>query len=142
MKSFSALVVLLIAILASALAADNDDPFESTRFKCQKEYGFSDEELLAGEENLEPMKCFLFCFLKDLQVADDTGNFDPAVATMMLDDDIRETAKSAIYKCHADYLTVSEPCQHSYDVVKCFKETLPEIYKMLGIFRPPQIMSQ
>lgn len=101
------------------------------------EFGFTEDDLMLGKDNPEPYKCYLYCFLKELNIMDTFGNFYPETAVSAINEDLQDASRPGIFKCYERTEGANELCEHAYDVIKCFAEDSPEIYHLLGIFVKP-----
>nr|QNL14932.1 odorant-binding protein 6 [Aulacocentrum confusum] len=130
---------LLLFTVIVLINADNSDPHKPIRFKCCSDLTLTEDVLEAGVSHPEDFGCYLSCFLQNLNIMDDKGVFDPAVATQSVAADLREESKNDIYACYE--MRKDEPtddlCKTAYGMINCFRERSPKLYEMMGIFRAP-----
>nr|AHL25274.1 odorant binding protein 1 [Macrocentrus cingulum] len=130
---------LLLFTAVTLIHAENADPHKPIRLKCRSDLTLTPEALEAGASHPEDFGCYVSCFLQNIDIMDDKGVFDPAIATQSVAEELREESKPEIYACHE--MRKNEPvddlCKTAFGMINCLKERAPKLYEMLGIFRAP-----
>ncbi|XP_063978859.1 uncharacterized protein LOC135163390 [Diachasmimorpha longicaudata] len=131
-------VSLALLSLVLFVRGDDKDPHGPIREKCKDQFGLSSDDLKAAMEDPSDVGCYILCFFKDLSIMDDSGKFDPDAALDAIEDSAKDDAKPVLSSCDSKVKksTTKDPCARALEVVTCFKEEAPELYKNLGIFHP------
>uniref|UniRef100_A0A0C9RWQ2 Pbprp1_1 protein n=1 Tax=Fopius arisanus TaxID=64838 RepID=A0A0C9RWQ2_9HYME len=117
---------------------DDKDPHGPIREKCKKQFGLTTEELEAAISDPTDQGCYLLCFLKDLSIMDDNGEFYPDAAVNAIEEGARDQAKPVIFSCsdQEKMSTSKDACDRALEVVLCVKKEAPQLYENFGLFHP------
>ncbi|KAK0075091.1 hypothetical protein PV326_011885 [Microctonus aethiopoides] len=139
MKAFSCSCCILLSLVIF-INADGIVEHKALREKCRDETKLTDDDIKMSATISSNLGCYLFCFLKDLQIMNDKGMFDPSVAVNAIEEGLREASKPAIYAC-SDLVSKNESngddCETAWKLISCFKERAPNLYDLMGILQPP-----
>uniref|UniRef100_A0A1S5VFG1 Odorant binding protein n=1 Tax=Meteorus pulchricornis TaxID=51522 RepID=A0A1S5VFG1_9HYME len=141
MKNIGSASSCLVLFFVICVNANGIVEHKALREKCRDESKLTDDDIKMSTMIADHLGCYLFCFLKDLEVMDDKGSFDPAAATDAVEEELREASRPEIYSCYESYSSDDDAlndnaCSTALEMTRCFKEHAQNLYEVMGIFEP------